>query len=223
MILAAGFGTRMRPLTETRPKPLIEVAGRSLIDRTLDLAFEIQPERVVVNAHYLASMMIDHLDARDVTVLHETPDILDSGGGLKNALDSLGSEPVFTSNADVIWKGPNPFDCVRSAWDPDRMDALLLCVPMNRTVGRDTPGDFTLEADGQLTRGGDHAYGGIQIIKTERIAAHKERVFGLNPIWDDMADNGRLFGTTYPGTWCDIGTPAGIPLAEALLNEDQHA
>ena len=219
MLFAAGFGTRMGDLTRTRPKPLIEVAGVTLLDRTLALAEAAGLGPVVVNAHYLADQVTAHLAGRDVTVLVETPDILDTGGGLKAALPKLGQGPVVTSNTDAIWAGENPFQAVLSHWEPARMDALLLCVPVASCIGRAGGGDFSRDAEGRLHRTGDLVFGGVQILKTESVAAIPERVFSLNVVWNRLAAEGRLFGCVYSGRWCDVGRPEGIGLAENLLAE----
>ena len=148
---------------------------------------------------------------------HEAPDILETGGGLRHALPLLGEEPVFTSNTDAIWKGPNPFDLLRNAWQPDKMDALLLCVPLKNAVGHSGSGDFLIDAEGRLSRGSGVVYGGVQILRTERLQHVREQAFSLNLIWTEMAKDLRLFGLTYPGQWCDVGTPEGIALAEEML------
>ncbi|ETX27911.1 nucleotidyltransferase family protein [Roseivivax isoporae] len=219
MLFAAGFGTRMGALTADRPKPLIEVAGRTLLDRTLDLVRAVAPARVVVNAHYRAPQIVAHLAGRDVTVSVETPEILDTGGGLRHALPHLGPAPVFTSNTDAVWTGPNPFETLAAAWDPARMEALLLTVPEHRATGRQGPGDFTLGPDGRLTRGGPQVYTGVQILATDRLAAIPDRAFSLNRVWDAIARDGRLYGTEHPGRWADVGHPDGIARAETMLKE----
>ncbi len=216
MLFAAGFGTRMGALTASRPKPLIKVAGKPLLDHALNLTGDIKTR--VVNAHYLADQVIDHLSGREVTVSVEQPEILDTGGGLRKALPLLGIHPVYTLNTDAIWNGPNPLALLRAEWRPDEMDALLLCIPTARAVGRKTAGDFTLQADGQLARNGDLVYTGAQIIRTEGLHAFPEKAFSLNRLWNVQAQQGRLFGLTYPGQWCDVGHPEGIALAEEMLN-----
>ena len=215
MIFAAGFGTRMGGLTKDRPKPLIEVGGQTLLDRTLELCAEV-PRRVV-NTHYLAAMIRDHLTDQDVTVIEETPEILDTGGGLRNALPILGPNPVYTMNSDAVFAGPNPLALLGDAWESDRMDALLLCVPLERAIGRKGDGDFTLAEDGRLQRGGNRLYTGVQILKTDQLAGFPDHVFSLNRLWTEMASRGRLFGLDYPGRWADVGHPGGIALAEEML------
>jgi MurNAc alpha-1-phosphate uridylyltransferase len=220
MLFAAGFGTRMGALTADRPKPLIEVAGQPLIDHALALAEGFGPLRRVANAHYRAGELEAHLAPRDVTVSREEPEILDTGGGLRHALPLLDADPVFTLNTDAVWSGPNPLRLLADAWDPARMDALLLCVPLENAVGRKGGGDFDILGDGRLSRGGDLVYTGAQIVKTKALHAVTEPVFSLNVIWNQMAEQGRLCGLPYPGQWCDVGHPEGIRLAEDMLAAD---
>ena len=220
MLFAAGFGTRMGALTADRPKPLIEVAGQPLIDHALALADGFGPLRRVANAHYRAGELEAHLAPRDVTVSREQPDILDTGGGLRHALPLLDADPVFTLNTDAVWSGPNPLRLLADAWDPTRMDALLLCVPLANAVGRKGGGDFDILGDGRLNRGGDLVYTGAQIVKTNALHAVTEPVFSLNVLWNQMAEQGRLCGLPYPGQWCDVGHPDGIRLAEEVLAAD---
>jgi MurNAc alpha-1-phosphate uridylyltransferase len=217
MLFAAGFGTRMGALTANRPKPLIPVGGRALIDHTLDLALAIKPKRIVANTHYLAQMMADHLEPLGVALSHEDPDILDTGGGLFAALPLLGPDPVFTMNTDAIWAGPNPLDLLQSAWNPDKMDALLMCVPLAQTVGYTRQGDFVLDAQGRISWGSEQVYGGVQIIKTDGLEQFQERAFSMHLPWNKMLADQRFFGISYPGRWCDVGHPGGLAQAEALL------
>ena len=218
MIFTAGFGTRMRPLTDTRPKPLITVAGRTLLDRTLDLFHPVEVDPIVVNAHYLSDQIVDHLSGTDVQVVVEQPDILDTGGGLRNALPLLGDAPVFLSNSDAIWKGPNPVEVALAQWNPDIMDALLVCVPKDQTSGYDRAGDFELDDQGRLRRGTSFVYGGVQILKTDRLHTIPDCAFSLNVIWNQMDADKRLFGCVYDGQWADVGHPGGLKAAEALID-----
>lgn len=216
MIFAAGFGTRMGDLTKNTPKPLIEVAGKPLIDHALGCADAFGAQRVVVNLHYKAEMIRSHLSGRDIVFSEETPDILETGGGLKKALPLLGDGPVFTMNSDAVWAGPNPLQQLAQAWDPDTMDALLLCVPPDLAVGHKGAGDFVMGADGRLTRGPGAVYSGLQIIKTQPVAQIPKQVFSLNEVWNVALEAGRLFGALYPGKWCDVGHPGGMTPAETL-------
>lgn len=215
MLFAAGFGTGMGALTADRPKPLINVAGKPLLDHALDLTQGI-PTRVV-NAHYRAEQIAQHIEGRDIALSVEQPDILDTGGGLRQALPMLGARHVFTLNTDAVWAGPNPIQTLRAAWNPDRMDALLLCVPLQGAVGRKGGGDFSRDAQGRLHRGGDLVYTGAQIVDTAGLNTINETAFSLNLLWDRMAKAGRLYGVVWDGRWCDVGHPAGIALAEEML------
>lgn len=217
MLFAAGFGTRMGALTAAQPKPLIPVAGRALINHALALVEDAGVARKVANLHYKAEMMAAHLNGCDVALSYEQPDILETGGGLRHALPLLGDGPVLTMNTDAIWKGPNPLSLALQAWDAKRMDGLLVCVPPERALGHQGKGDFLMGADGHLQRGAGLIYGGVQIIRTESLAAIRQEAFSLNVVWDQMLAAGRLFGLTYPGQWCDVGRPEGIAVAERLI------
>lgn len=217
MIFAAGFGTRMRPLTDDRPKPLIEVAGRSLLDRALDLGHAAGCAPVAVNTHYLGDRIAAHLAGRELAISDEPGAILDTGGGLRKALPLLGEGPVMTLNPDVVWTGPNPLAALAQAWD-GRMAALLMLVPLDRATARQGAGDFALDADGRISRSGDFVYAGAQILRPDRLADIPGDVFSLNRLWDLLIDEGRAFGLVHPGGWCDVGWPGAIPLAEALLD-----
>lgn len=218
MLFAAGFGTRMKHLTQNQPKPLVQVGGKALIDHTLGLVRELEPKTVVANLHYLPQMLIDHLAETGVQTIVEAPEILETGGGLRNALPVLGDDPVFTMNTDAIWSGPNPLQLALAHWEPTKMDALLVCIPVRQTVGYSGKGDFAIGTDGRLERGNGSVYGGVQIVKTDRLAAVKERSFSLNVIWDQMLADKRLFGVPYTGKWCDVGHPEGIALAEEMMD-----
>lgn len=220
MLFAAGFGTRMKHLTADRPKPMVQVAGRPLIDHALDLARDTAPPVIVANLHYRPEPLVKHLAPMGVKTVTEEPDILETGGGLRNALPLLGGGPVITMNTDAIWKGPNPLRLLSEAWDPARMDALLMGVPPTQALEHEGTGDFAIAADGRLTRGSGVIYGGVQIIKTDLLAQIEERVFSLNLVWDKMLERGTLFGLRYPGKWCDVGHPGGVTTAEELLQTD---
>lgn len=217
MLFAAGFGTRMKHLTAHQPKPMVKVAGRALIDHALELAHGVAAAPIVTNLHYLPHMLEKHLAGTDVRTIREEPDILDTGGGLRNALPHLGINPVLTLNSDAVWAGPNPLQMLIEAWDPSRMDALLICVPMARVHGRGGMGDFDIDPNGRLHRGSETVYGGAQIMKTDLLETVSEAAFSLNVVWNEMAKDGRLFGLSYPGHWCDVGHPGGIAEAEAML------
>jgi MurNAc alpha-1-phosphate uridylyltransferase len=216
MLFAAGFGTRMGALTAERPKPLVPVAGRALIDHALDLTAAAGISKTVVNLHYRGQMLRDHLAGRQI-LFAEEPEILETGGGLKAALPLLGPDPVLTLNSDAIWQGPNPIEALLAAWDPTRMDALMTLIPPKQALGYSGQGDFHMDEGGRLTRGPGAIYGGVQILKTEGLSKIDQNAFSLNLLWDQMLDKGRLFGLTYPGAWCDVGNPDGLQLAEDLI------
>lgn len=222
MLFAAGFGTRMRHLTADRPKPLIPVAGRPLIDRALDLAREAGAGPIVVNTHYRGAQIAAHLaGAADVAVSDEPGAILETGGGLRQALPLLGNGPVMTLNPDAVWHGENPLRALARAWDGTAMDALLLVQDAGAVKGRAGRPDFTLAPDGRIARAAGSAAGvvylGAQILRTEGLAAVPETVFSLNVLWDRMIAEGRAYGLPYTGDWCDVGSPEGLSEAEAML------
>lgn len=217
MLFAAGFGTRMRPLTDDRPKPMVAVAGRPLIDHALDQTRGFGPLTTVVNLHYKPEKLERHLAGREVRLSREEPEILDTGGGLRAALPLLGPGPVFTMNTDAVWRGPNALRVLADAWDPDRMDGLLLLIPRDRAMGHRGKGDFVPGPDGRITPGPGHVYLGVQILKPDGLALVPGTAFSLWKLWEQMLAGGRLYGVDYPGAWCDVGSPAGIALAEAML------
>jgi N-acetyl-alpha-D-muramate 1-phosphate uridylyltransferase len=225
MLMAAGFGTRMGHLVSDRPKPLIPVAGRALIDHALDMAAGAGVGRTVVNTHYRADQMAAHLAGRDVLISHEADQILETGGGLKAALPLLQSDTVAILNSDGIWTGKNPLGELAEVWDGHRMEALLLLLPVEDALGHGAKADFALADDGRISRGTGketQVYVGAQILKTARLAAVSERVFSLNRVWDAMIADGRAYGMVHCGGWCDVGHPAGIAAAEALLLRPAH-
>lgn len=222
MLFAAGFGTRMGPLTAGRPKPMIPVAGRPLIDRALALAAAAGTGRIVVNTHYRADAIAAHLAGRpDILIAHE-PAILETGGGLKAALPALGADAVLTLNADAVFTGANPLASLAAAWPAAAeagAEALLLLVPAAAARAHAGAGDFALGPDGRIARRGAFVYSGAQAIAAAAVASHPGTVFSLNAVWDGLIARGAAFGLVHPGGWCDVGTPAGIAEAEALLAE----
>lgn len=219
LILAAGFGTRMGALTADRPKPLIPVAGRTLLDHALDAAGDAAP--LAVNAHYRAPQISAHLATQPgISVLHESPDILDSGGAVKNAAQHWPKGPVATLNADNVWTGTGPIAQLEAAFDADKMGALLLLVPLDRATGRTAPGDFAMDEEGRLTLdkvNGPLVFTGAQILDPAPCLANRRRIFSLHETWDHCAQQGRLFGLIHDGRWADVGHPDGIALAEDML------
>lgn len=221
MIFAAGKGTRMGHLTADTPKPLIHVAGRPLLDYAVDLVHEAGVPHTVVNTHYLGQQIHDHLENRDVTCIHEH-ELLETGGGLKNALPLLGPAPVITLNSDAVWTGSNPISTLCDAWEPERMDALLLLIPRTNARGYDRGGDFVIGPNGQISRGAGDVYSGAQIIRTDGLNQITDTAFSLNVLWDEMLSEGRVFGVLHDGGWCDVGHPQGITVAEEMLGETDH-
>lgn len=219
MIFAAGFGTRMRPLTLKKPKPMVEIGGQPMIDYAIRNAQEAGAEKIVSNIHYLQDVIEPYLAHMGVQTIHEHPDILDTGGGLRNALPILGPGPVWTLNPDAVWQGPNPLKFAANHWDAEKMDALLVCVAPTHAKGTNSFGDFKIESSGQISRGAGAIYAGAQIVKTNGLKDIPERVFSLNVLWDQLIAKGRCYACLYPGQWCDVGHPDGIPLAETLLSE----
>ena len=222
MIFAAGLGTRMGALTRDRPKPLIEVAGRPLIDHALALVRAAGIRRIVVNSHAHADQLGAHLArvAPEALLSHE-PELLETGGGLRRALALLGPGPLFTLNADMVWRGPNPLTALAAAWEPG-LGGLLCLVPRAAATGHAGPGDFFLGPDARLRRRGaaataDFVYAGAQIIDPAPVAAFPAKAFSLNPVWDALIAQRRLAGVVHPGGWVDVGRPEGIALAAAEL------
>jgi MurNAc alpha-1-phosphate uridylyltransferase len=224
MIFAAGFGTRMGALTAERPKPLIPVAGKPLIDHALEVAAGAGAGRIVANTHYRADQMAAHLAGTGVRISHETPAILETGGGLRHALPLLGPGPVAILNSDGIWTGANPLAQLAAAWDGSRMETLLLLLPATDAQGHGPKGDFRLE-NGRISRGEggeDHVYIGASILHPARLADIDSPAFSLNRVWDKMIAAGTAFGLVHRGGWCDVGHPDGILAAERLLAEGQR-
>ena len=218
MIFAAGFGRRMGALTKDKPKPLVPVKGRALIDYTVDIARESGAQTILVNLHYKHQMLADHLRDAPVQTRLELPDILETGGGLKAALPQLGAGPVVTINSDAIWQGENPIAALRARWQPERMEALLLCIERTRAHGHSGAGDFSLAENGCLQRGGNLVYTGVQIIKTEGLMAIEQRAFSLNLLWAQMIKRQGVYGAVYRGNWCDVGHPEGLVCAQNMLS-----
>jgi MurNAc alpha-1-phosphate uridylyltransferase len=226
MVLAAGLGQRMRPLSDSKPKALIEVAGRSLLDRALDRLQEAGVGECVVNVHHLAPLMERHLAERRAPVIklsHESV-LLETGGGVKQALPLLGEEPFFVANCDALWlDGPRPMlKRLARAFDPARMDALLLLHPMVSAHGFDGAGDYFMTADGALRRRrketiAPFVYAGAQILTPALFKTAPEGPFSLRLLYDQAEENGRLFGMRHDGEWYHVGTPEAVSATEALL------
>ena len=226
MVLAAGLGTRMRPLTLERPKPLIEVAGRSLLDRGVDTLARSGVTHMVVNKHYLPDQVEAWAAGRhdlDITVQDETGLLLDTGGGISQALPRLGDEPFFVLNSDSFWvDGTVPaLQRMTTLWDDRQMDCLLLLSGKTRSVGFDGPGDFEMNMHGQLSRrSGDTAplvYAGAYMVHPRLFADAPDGAFSMNLLWNQAIGNRRLYGMEHDDWWLHVGTPAAISEAEDRL------
>ena len=228
MVLAAGLGKRMRPLTAAQPKPLVRVAGKPLIDHALDRLAEAGVAKAVVNVHYLADALEAHVTARAtpmVTVSDERDLLLETGGGLVRALPML-PDPFFSINSDNIWlDGPKDvFHDLSDAWDDKRMDALLALVPHRGAHNFRGKGDFNLDSTGKVTRRrsgriAPFIFTGIQLVSHRLLREAPEGPFSTNLLWDRAIEEQRLYGIAFTGQWYEVGTPSAIPATEAALKE----
>lgn len=227
MILAAGIGKRMRPITATVPKPLVEVGGRALIDYALDRLERAGVETAVVNVHYLADLVRVHVGKRKkpkVVISDERDKLLDTGGGVAKALPHLGEEPFYVINSDSFWiEGPRPnLDWLAGGWHGDRMDALLLLASTVRSVGYQGRGDFRMDPAGRLSRRPERevapfAYAGAAILHPRFFADCPAGAFSLNRLFDRAIEADRLFGVRMDGVWLHVGTPETIGEAELSI------
>ena len=227
MVLAAGLGTRMRPLTNDRPKALVEVQGCALIDHVLDRLADAGVTEAVVNVHWFAERLEQHLAARgrapEIVISDERAELLETGGGLKKAHALLGDDPVFVANIDSVWidRGDALADLVR-LWNPDTMDAALLLARREGSIGFEGDGDFFLGDDGRLTFRGEapsapFAYMGVHITRPGYADNGPNGPFSLSPLWRKSATEGRLFGCALDGDWMHVGDPQARDEAEAKL------
>jgi MurNAc alpha-1-phosphate uridylyltransferase len=228
MIMAAGLGTRMRPLTNDRPKPMVIIGGKPLIDHAIDRLIAAGVKMIVVNVHYRAEMLINHLKRRsDGTKIHvseETDELLGTGGGVVKALMMFEGEPFFIHNSDSIWiEGfGHALDRMMARWDPDSMDALLLMASLVATIGYEGSGDFMMDPDGRLSRVPEQrvspfAFPGVQIVHPRLFDNAPKGAFSTNIVWDRAIAKGRLFGIRLDGTWMHIGTADALAESEAFL------
>jgi len=229
MVMAAGLGKRMRPLTATRPKPLVEVAGKALLDHVLDRLRTAGVKRVVVNVHYLADALEAHLRNRvegvEVIVSNERARLMETGGGLAKAKPLLGDRPFLTVNGDNLWvDGPiNSINALAARWEDASMDALLLMVPLARAHCHSGQGDFHIDPRGKITgrrkpgRPAPFVWTGVQILSPRLINDWPEGPFSTNLFWDRAIAAGRAYGLVHQGLWFDVGTPAAIARTEAML------
>ncbi len=228
MLMAAGLGKRMRPLTATRPKPLVKVAGKPLMDHALDRLEAGGIRKVVVNVHYLADTVEAHVAARrcglEFAISDERAKLLETGGGLMKAKQLLGDQPFFCANSDNLWiDGPQEtLGMMRRLWDPKRMDALLLLVPLARAHCHRGPGDFHMDAAGRIARRrtarvAPFVFTGVQILSPAILTDPPGDVFSTNIFWNRAIEAGRLYGVSHQGSWFDVGTPQAIPVVESVL------
>jgi MurNAc alpha-1-phosphate uridylyltransferase len=225
--MAAGLGTRMRPLTNDRPKPLVQVMGKALIDHAIDRLVAAGVKLIVVNAHYKSDQLKTHLARRkDVEILisDEDDEILGTGGGIVKALPNFGGEPFFVLNSDSVWvEGMgHALDRMKARWNPDEMDALLLMASMVTALGFEGGGDFNMDSEGHLTRVADRrvspfAYPGVQIVHPRIFDGAPHGAFSMNVLWNIAIEKQRLFGIRLDGVWMHVGTPAAIAEAEKAL------
>ncbi len=227
MVLAAGLGTRMRPLTDRMPKPLVKVAGKALLDHVLDRLADAGVERAIVNVHHFGEQVIAHLATRTaprIAISDERGLLLDTGGGVVKALPELGDAPFFHLNADTIWvDGVKPnLARLAEAFDASAMDAMLLLAPTAGSVGYQGRGDFVMAADGRLRRRGEReiapfVFAGAAIFAPALFAGSPVGAFSLNLLFDRAAEAGRLYGLRLEGLWMHVGTPDAIHQAEAAI------
>ncbi|WP_308517931.1 nucleotidyltransferase family protein [Sphingomonas flavescens] len=228
MIMAAGLGKRMRPLTATRPKPLVEVGGKALLDHVLDRLRTAGVQNVVVNVHYLADALEAHLATRarelNVKISDERDLLLETGGGLIKAEPLIDCDPFLALNSDNLWiDGPaDTLKLLASQWDGEKMDALLLLVPQARAVGHKGQGDFHMDRVGRIRRRershvAPFVFTGIQIASKRLLRDAPSGPFSTNILWDRAMEEGRLYGAVHQGLWFDVGTPQSIPVTEAVL------
>jgi len=230
MIMAAGLGTRMRPLTDTVPKPLVKVGGRALIDHVIDRLVAAKVTLIVVNVHFMADQIEAHLARRkdvEIRISDERAELLDSGGGIYKALSHFNGEPFFHANSDTVWTegAGSALEKLKAAWNPDRMDALMLLAPTVHTVCYEGSGDFMMDSEGHLSRVPEKriapfVWMSMEILHPRVFAeAPKGGKFSINPLWDKAIAKGRLFGQRLDGMWMHIDRPEAIAASEAHLAE----
>jgi MurNAc alpha-1-phosphate uridylyltransferase len=228
MVLAAGLGTRMRPLTDQIPKALVTVAGRTLLDRVLDTLAAAGVERAVINVHHFADQVEAHLKRRtdlEILISDERAGLLDSGGGIQHARALLGETPFFVANIDSLWlEGATPaLEALKAAWDPERMDLLLLLVARGNGIGFEGPQGFLMDSDGRLTHSVSpevvtpFANVGFGILKPQILDGAGDGAFSIIPVWHRLQAQGRLFGVVMDSFWMHVGDPAARDAAETRL------
>ena len=228
MIMAAGLGKRMRPLTATKPKPLIEVAGQSLLDHVLERLKAAGVKGVVVNVHYLADAVEAHLGTRshglEIAISDERKLLMETGGGMVQAEPLIDADPFLVVNSDNLWiDGPaDTLKLLASHWDDSKMDALLLLVPLARAENHKGMGDFHMGRTGRLrrrdkSRVAPFVFTGIQMVSKRLLRDAPEGPFSTNILWNRAIEEGRCFGAVHQGLWFDVGTPRSITMTEATL------
>ena len=230
MVLAAGLGTRMRPITDTIPKPLVKIAGKPMIDYALDALAEAGVEQVVVNVHHHADQMEAHLrgyDKLNILISDERDALMNNGGGLAKGLKLLGRDPVFVMNSDLFWIGesegqPTNLERLAGFFDIAQMDFAMLCVALDKTTGHNGKNDFSLADDGRLSRYNDAAgngvvYAGTLVINPSFLDDAPSDAFNINTYYDKAIERGRLYGTMMDGHWLTVGTPEAIGEAEEAI------
>lgn len=216
MILAAGLGLRMRPLTNTTPKPLIPVKGKTMLQRAYEHLKAVEAAPIVVNAHYLPNQIIAHVQSLDPDIIiSEEETLLETAGGIKKALPLLGEGAFFTLNGDTVWTGSESLKAMEHAWDPTKMDALLLLVPKENAHGYEGRGDFFVDPEGRLLRpqSGEetpYVYMGVQLTHSSLFDGAPEGPLSLNVLWNKALEKGRLFGLLHSGAWYHISTPEDL-------------
>jgi N-acetyl-alpha-D-muramate 1-phosphate uridylyltransferase len=232
MVLAAGYGERMRPLTDTMPKPLVPLLGRALIDHVLDRLAAAGVEMAVVNVHYLPEQIEAHMKARagrapQTVISDERELLLDTGGGAAKALPLLGDGPFFIHNSDSVWsEGVTPaLPHMLRIWDPARMDCLLLLAPLSTSLGYHARGDFDMAPDGRLSRRGERqvvpfAFAGVSLCTAALFEDAPQGPFSLNVLWDRALAKSRLYGVRLDGRWMHVGTPEALEEAEASFEHE---
>jgi len=236
MVLAAGLGTRLRPITDTMPKPLVPIAGKPMIDYGLDALAEAGVKRAVVNVHHFAEQMTAHLASRtapEIVLSDETDRLMNSGGGLAKGLKLLGREPVLVMNADLFWIGEKPghktnLQRLAESFDPETMDILMLCVKLEDTTGHNGKKDFSLDTEGRLTRyregsGTPVVYAGALALMPALLDDAPDDAFNLNIYFDRAIETGRLRGMMLEGHWITVGTPEAIGAAETVIGAFREA
>ena len=230
MTLAAGFGKRMRPLTDDRPKPMVELDGRPMIDHVLARLAKVGVEQVIVNLHYQADVLENHLQQRQsapkILFSNERDEILDTGGGIKQALPLIGDQPFWLHNSDSVWIESETDNLARmlERYDPDKMDCLMLLASAKTSIGYDGQGDFFIEQGGRLRRRtgheiSPHVFTGVSILHPRLFEPSPDHAFSINILWDRAIEQGRVYGLAFEGIWMHVGDPQSLKQAEKAIHD----